>query len=312
MDLAELVYRAAGQIPRGMVSTYGDIAAALGDRAASRAVGEILSRNERPVVVPCHRVVYSTGEVGWYGGRGRGAGRKAELLESEGVPLAGGKVGDFAARRFRDFRIEPVLARLREEQEEVARQVVDEDDFEAADRVAGLDVSYQGEEAFAAVAVTDAATGEAVEERTVRCRVRFPYIPTFLSYREIPPLRGLIDDRARTVYLVDGQGALHPRGAGIASHIGVALDVPTVGAAKSLLVGTVDDEGAARSPVRVDGEVRGWALRQGRKATYVSVGHRVSLATAVELCARALVRGIPSPLRRAHELANQARREAFA
>jgi len=300
-DLAELVYQAAGQIPCGKVATFGDIAAALGDRAAAQAVSGLLAR--APPTVPRHRVVYATGEVG--------RGVPTALLESEGVPIRGAVVEDLEPRRFRDFLIEPVLRRMREEQEAVAARVIANDDFDGADRIAGLDVSYQGEEAFAALVVVD-ATGKVVMERTVRCRVAFPYIPTFLAYREIPPLRPLVEDRRRTIYLVDGQGLLHPRGAGIACHIGVALDVPTVGAAKSLLVGTVKDEGAERSPVLVDGEVRGWALRQGRKATYVSVGHRVSLATAVELCARILDRGIPAPLRRAHELANQARREAMA
>ena len=67
-DIAELVFRAASQIPPGMVSAYGDIALALGDRAASRAVGEILSSNENPVVVPCHRVVAAGGRLGGYSG----------------------------------------------------------------------------------------------------------------------------------------------------------------------------------------------------------------------------------------------------
>jgi deoxyribonuclease V len=309
-DVAGLVFKATSQIPKGMVSTYGDIAAALGDKIAARAVGEILSKNPTPIVVPCHRVVYSSGETGWYDGYGHGAERKVELLRSEGVRVENGTVADFQRLRFRDFRIPAVLEELREEQDSVRTKVVEEDDFGRADLVAGLDVSYSGNRAFAAVSVHDRRTGKLVEERTAESEVKFPYIPTFLSYREIPALRPLIEGGKDIIYLVDGQGTLHPRGAGIASHIGVCLDVPTVGAAKSLLVGEVSEPDRERSPIMLDGAVRGYRLGRGKKATYVSVGHRVSLDTAVDICEKLLDRGIPAPLRSAHEKANQARREA--
>jgi deoxyribonuclease V len=103
---------------------------------------------------------------------------------------------------------------------------------------------------------------------------------------------------------------LHPRGAGIAAHIGVTLDVPTVGAAKSILVGEVQEPENGRAPVVLGGEVRGYRIGDGKHATYVSVGHRVSLGTAVEVCERLLVKGIPSPLRRAHDLAGEVRRSS--
>jgi deoxyribonuclease V len=101
---------------------------------------------------------------------------------------------------------------------------------------------------------------------------------------------------------------LHPRGAGIACHLGVCLDLPTIGAAKSALVGTVQDSEPPHK-VLVGDQVRGYHLGGGRAGTFVSVGHRVSLDTAVEICERLLDRGIPSPLRRAHYLAGRARRE---
>ena len=308
IDLIGLIYEAASMIPSGMVSTYGDIAAALGDKKASRAVGDVLSRGERPPEVPTHRVVYSTGEIG----RGPAAELRAKRLDEEGIQLRNGRVQGFAAARFADFDIEPVLVRLRKEQDDIAERAVLRDDPEEPCRIAGLDVSYQGDDAFAAVSIMDRRTGEIVEERTSRCKVRFPYIPTYLTYRELPPLRSLVRDTPGTVYLVDGHGVLPPRRAGIASHIGVALDVPTVGAAKSLLVGQVDDVEAERSPIRLGGEVAGCMLRHGRKAAFVSPGHRTSLRRAVALCSEALQRGIPAPLRRAHELANEVRREAYS
>ena len=284
IDLIGLIRRAASMIPRGKVSTYGDIAGALGDRRAARAVGEVLSRDQPPEV-PTHRVVYSTGEVS-----GR-AGPEARIaLESEGVPFHQGRV-QLDAARFDDFGMEPVLLRLREEQESIAGRVSLNDDPREPDRIAGLDVSYQGDDAFAALCIMDRRSGRIVEERTSRCNVLFPYIPTYLTYRELPVLAPLVKDVPGTVYLMDGHGVLHPRRAGVACHIGVALNVPTVGAAKTLLAGKVDDPEAERSPIRLDGAVEGCMLRQGRKAAFVSPGHRVSLRRAVELCSETLQRG---------------------
>ena len=128
-DLRGLVFEATSQVPKGMVSTYGDIARALGDPVAARAVGEILSTNPTPVVVPCHRIVYSTGEIGWYGGIRHGHETKVDLLRSEGVEVIDGKVKAFDDVRFKDFRIEPVLKELGECQDMVKKRVSSEDDF---------------------------------------------------------------------------------------------------------------------------------------------------------------------------------------
>ncbi|KQM11802.1 hypothetical protein AOA80_06215 [Methanomassiliicoccales archaeon RumEn M1] len=305
IDLVGLIRQAASAIPEGMVATYGDIAKALGDSRAARAVGEVLSRRDLPPEVPTHRVVYSTGEVGR-----RDASETRRMLESEGVPFRNGRVM-LEAARFSDFGIEPVLHRLRDEQESIADRVSLNDEPGEPDRIAGLDVSYQGDDAFAALCIMDRRSGRFVEERTSRCEARFPYIPTYLTYRELPALAPLVKDVPGTVYLMDGHGILHPRRAGVASHIGVALDVPTVGAAKTLLTGTVDSPEAERSRIRLEGEVAGCMLRQGRKAAYVSPGHRTTLRRAVRLCFESLQKGIPAPLRRAHELANQARKEAY-
>ncbi len=303
-DLISIIFEAMDQIPPGKVSTYGDIAAALGDRVAARAVGEVLARYPGPPGSPKHRVVHSTGRVG-KGGPGEDP---AALLASEGVNVVEGIVRDMAARRFAGFRVKPLLASLREEQEGIREKVFEGDDFGELRRVAGLDVSYAGTKAFGAMAAFDARTGELVEERTTDCDVRFPYIPAYLSFRETPVLRPLVTEREGTIYLIDGHGSLHPRGAGVAAHIGVTLDVPTVGAAKSALVGEVGDEVGGRAPVVLNGEIKGYRIGEGRKATFVSVGHRVSLDTAVEICEHLLVKGIPLPLRRAHDLAGTARR----
>lgn len=308
LDLDSLVYQLTGQIPLGMVSTYGDIAAALGDPVAARTVGEALSRNPQPIVVPCHRVVYSTGRTGWYGGHGKGAAMKIELLQAEGVEVVDGKVQKMDDVRFTAFRTEPVLRTLREEQMTMRSRVIEQDNCSSIQRVAGLDVSYKDDRAYGAMAVYDLRSGEMIEERTFQTPVRFPYIPTYLFYRELPALKPLVVQDEDVVYLVDGHGVLHPRGAGLASQLGVELDVATIGAAKSLLVGRVAEVMEEKAPIMLDGEVKGYRLGTGKRCTFVSVGHRVSLSTAVSICQPLMRKGVPLPLQRAHELAGEARR----
>ena len=184
--------------------------------------------------------------------------------------------------------------------------------------VAGADASYtKGSDEIYAVAVALRYPDLTVVERvSARTTTSFPYIPGLLTFREGP---ALIEAFRRLqsepdVIFFDGQGIAHPRGLGIASHLGVLLDRPTVGVAKNLLVGTAADPGPARgsaSPVRRDGETIGMAVRTkaGTKPVYVSVGHRIALAQAVDLVL-ATTRGyrLPEPTRQAHLFANEVRR----
>jgi deoxyribonuclease V len=306
-DIEGLIFEATCQVPRGMVTTYGDIASALGDVGASRIVGAVLSRNPRPIEVPCHRVIYSTGEVGWYCGMGKGTDTKQELLRSEGVQIQDGKVCDLERFRFKDFHIDAALRRLREEQERLSGLVIEEDCPGPVRKVAGLDVAYGGDQAFAAIAVLDVPTG-ALEVRVLRSQVRFPYMPSYLSFRELSSLAPLVRSSPDTLFLVDGQGVLHPRGLGIASHLGVMMDVPTVGAAKSILVGTLA-KGDPRS-ILYKGRERGRVVGEGRRRLFVSVGHRVSLSTAERTVRELCLDPDRSPLILAHRAAERAKREA--
>ncbi|MCG7841144.1 MAG: endonuclease V [Methanomassiliicoccales archaeon] len=300
-DLYRYVYDLTVQIPEGRVSTYGALARALGDLAASRAVGRVLSADRpRPFKVPCHRVVYSDGRTGWYNGAGKGAERKQELLRSEGVSINDGKVLNFEKTRFDDFLKDPILEKMAAVQRELAANVVQKGDALAFDRIAGLDVSYDGDKAFAAMVVLD-RKGVVLEESVSECQVNFPYVPGYLGFREMRPYSLLLERRRQdTLYLIDGHGRAHPRRAGIASQFGVIHDVAAAGVGKSVLSGKVESD-----TLCLDGEEVGRVVKGPRgKARYVSVGHKVELDSLCQL-----VRSLPKdPLTMAHDLCSRVRR----
>ncbi len=177
--------------------------------------------------------------------------------------------------------------------------------------VAGLDVGIRDGIACAAVVVLSYPDLRAVAWSVARAPVSFPYIPGLLAYREIPvalaALRQL--DIAPDVLVCDGQGIAHPRRMGIATHLGILLDHPTVGCAKSRLWGTHAPVGEARGewqPLDDHGETIGAALRTraGVKPVYVSPGHRADLDSAVRLVLACAPRyRLPEPTRLAHLLA---------
>jgi deoxyribonuclease V len=186
-------------------------------------------------------------------------------------------------------------------------------------RVAGSDVSYDRGDAtlYAAVVVLDARTLETVETSTAVSKTEFPYIPGFLSFRETPAILEAFSRLTRRpdLLMVDGHGLAHPRSFGIASHLGVLLDVPAIGVAKSVLVGDVEEPATERglvAPLTLRGRRIATVLRTrtGIAPVYVSIGHRVGLRSAVRWALR-MGAGyrIPEPTRRAHLAVNALRAE---
>jgi deoxyribonuclease V len=186
--------------------------------------------------------------------------------------------------------------------------------------VAATDVSFDrgGEELYAAVVVVRAGTFELVERVGVAGPAAFPYVPGLLSFREAPALiEAFARLRARPdVVLCDGQGIAHPRRLGIASHLGLWLDLPTVGCAKSRLCGRYDEPGpdrGDRSPLVDRGDVVGAVVRTRPrvKPLFVSPGHRCDLEGAVGLVLATLDKvRLPVPGRLAHAYVNDIRRAA--
>ncbi len=205
-------------------------------------------------------------------------------------------------------------------QEQLRSRVVTSDALGPVRTVAGVDVSYDRHSPvlFAAVVVLDAETGELLETASAQGRARFPYVPGYLSFRELPPLLEAFERLTLRPDLVicDGQGRAHPRRFGIACHLGVLLDVPSIGCAKSRLLGHGQEPGQRRGcharlfdGAEVIGEVV--RTRTGVAPVFVSVGHRVSLETARRWVLRFAVRTrLPETTRLAHREVNRLRREA--
>ena len=182
------------------------------------------------------------------------------------------------------------VKKAHETQLRLSKQIIFEDVLPEKIRfVAGVDVAYARGMSIGAVAVLNYDSLKLVESRTAFCKTRFPYIPTLLSFREIPPTVLSIKKLhvQPDVFLVDGQGFAHPYGCGYASHLGLVIGRPTIGVAKSRLFGeaekTTTEDGVAL--LKNKGEVIGAtvAIKRGCKPLYVSVGHMVSLETAIKI-----------------------------
>jgi deoxyribonuclease V len=194
----------------------------------------------------------------------------------------------------------------------LSKKIISEDRVpEKINLVAGVDIAYANELAIGAVAVLDYESLELLESQTATCRVKLPYIPTLLSFREIPPAVACIRrlKLQPDVFLADGQGLAHPYRCGFASHLGLAIGKPTIGVAKSRLIGKPTEIGEEVFLVE-NGQIIGSVVttKEGSKPVYVSVGHLMSLGTAIKI-AKHCVRNsrIPEPLLQAHKIASQER-----
>ncbi len=199
-------------------------------------------------------------------------------------------------------------------QQQLRDQVITQDRLGTVNLVAGVDVGFESGGAItrAAVAVLSFPDLKLVEQAIARLPTSFPYVPGLLSFREIPAVLEALAQLQTPpdLLLCDGQGIAHPRRLGIASHIGLLVDLPTVGVGKSLLVGKYEEppnDRGAWTPLHHRGETIGAVLRTrpGTKPLYISSGHRVSLPTALDYVMRCTTKfRLPETTRFAHKLAS--------
>lgn len=177
-------------------------------------------------------------------------------------------------------------------QRELREQVVKRDDFGEIRLVAGLDAAFdkQRRRAYGAVVVLEYPSLVEVERQSAIAKLRFPYVPGLLSFRELPVLLEALDKLTHEpdLIMLDGHGYAHPRRMGLACHAGLVLNKPSIGCAKSLFIGedrNPPNEFGACTRLMDKGEVIGAVLRTrvDVKPVYISIGHRVSLKSAIRI-----------------------------
>lgn len=266
LNLYDYFYNLVKQIPEGCITTYGELARALGDIRAARAVGYMLSINQDPDKIPCYKVVHTDRRMGKYA---LGMDEKEKRLRKDGIRISNGIVENFRERFFSDFKTDYPLKKLQDEQENIAsmanfRDGIDEDNFSA------IDVSYDGRRGYGALISYNRGEYSIIN---IEIEVDFPYIPGYLGYRETPFVEKLADG-VDGVLLIDANGLLHPRKCGLATFAGVVMDRATIGVAKSLLMGKLDDNGY----IIYNNEKLGYAIN---RHTIVSPGNKISLESSI-------------------------------
>ena len=297
MNLFEYTYDIVRQIPEGKVSSYGAVAQALGDILASRAVGWMMNQNPDPDSMPCFKIVHSDGRLG---GFGLGTSEKIRRLNDDHIDVIDDKIVNFSDVFFDDFTTTYPLKKLQDEQQKISQKISLNDNVEKITTIAGVDVAYPEhafDDACAAYVLQDFETLEVLEETTVFSKTFFPYIPSYLAYRELPIIKHLFSKVRQypSVFLFDGYGIHHPRGCGLASHLGVEFDVSSIGVAKSPYINLKSEAETLR-------------LHQSKTAhtpVYVSPGHKISMQTSQQIVQKVSKYKNPDPLLRAHKLAKK-------
>jgi deoxyribonuclease V len=199
-------------------------------------------------------------------------------------------------------------------QNQLRQRVIDYNCFDTPQRVAGVDVGFedQGRVTRAAVVVLSFPELQSLEASIARQPTKFPYIPGLLSFREVPTILQALSRLRQPpdIILCDGQGKAHPRRFGLACHLGVYTDIPSVGVAKTRLIGchgSLPEEKGSWIPLTHKGETIGAVVRtrRGVKPLYLSIGHKISLASSIEMVLACTTRyKLPETTRAAHKLAS--------
>jgi len=296
MNIYSEVYNIVCQIPKGYITTYKYISKALGDDSfyVCRVIGKIL--NENPYSeVPCHRVVNSNGTVGDYKD---GFAKKIELLRNENIKLLGQKILNFEKLLYKDFKCSNILKKLQDIQKKISNKIILEDKFSEINTVGGVDVSYKGNLATVGYAKMDIKNGTNYKKR-ITTEVNFLYIPTYLTFRELPAIRKILVCEKQDILFINGNGILHPKKCGLATHLGVILNIPTIGVTKKLLCGEYKlPKEKLIAEVTYNDEVLGYCVKRPEfKEIFISPGNKISPHTALNITLKFLKNyRLPEPL----------------
>ena len=190
-------------------------------------------------------------------------------------------------------------------QNKLSKKIITQDTFEKIQKVAGVDISFEtNNNAIAAAVLVDFKNLEVLEEKTLKVELLFHYTAGFLGFREADAMISVLKTLKNNyeVLMVNGHGIMHPRGFGLASHVGMLMDKPAIGVAKRLTAGNYNFKSGNIVKYVLSGNKTVGAYIDGK---YISIGHKISLDTSVDVVLKTSVFKIPEPIRRAHILATQ-------
>lgn len=195
--------------------------------------------------------------------------------------------------------------KIAEIQNKLSKEIIKEDNFQRIKNVCGVDISFEKDNiATAAAVVIDFKTLNVVEQKTLKAQMLFPYLSGFLGFREadgnISVLKTL--ENNYDVLMANGHGIMHPRSFGLASHVGLLMDIPTIGVAKQLSPGKYNFKTENGIKYILSGNKTVGAYIKGK---YISIGHKISLVTAIDVVLKTSVFKMPEPVRKAHILATE-------
>lgn len=193
------------------------------------------------------------------------------------------------------------IEHLKKEQISLSKKIILKDDFKSVKTIAGIDQAYVDENVISCIVMCDAKTLEIIEEQTAIAKAAMVYKPGFLAYRELPAMVEAYNKLKTTpdIIMVDGNGIVHPRGLGIASHFGLAISKPTIGIASNLMHGRIENGKIYIEKDHVGFEV---ITKEHASPIYISQGHLISIGTAVKIVRESLKppHKMPEPLHWAH------------
>jgi len=265
----------------------------------------MMNQNPDADSMPCYKIVNSDGRLG---GFGLGLDDKIRRLDEVGIFVKNGKINDFEKVFYNNFKTNYPLKKLRLDQIEQSKKIKLNDEFSSIDTVAGIDIAYPKNEfnhACGACVVIDYETKEIIESKTIFWETNFPYISTYLFYREFPIIRELVNilKTQPSVFMFDGNGILHPYGIGLASQAGIELNCPSIGVAKSILYGNIKEK-----YVYIDGKKKGFTYFSSdciKRPIFVSPGYKITFESCKKIVKNLSKYKIPEPLRQAHLLAKK-------
>jgi len=194
-------------------------------------------------------------------------------------------------------------------QNNLSKKVIEQDSFDKLQTIAGVDISFEkNNSAVAAAVVINLDELEVLEEKTLEVNLLFPYISGFLGFRESDAMISVLSklNSAFDVLLINGHGIMHPRGFGLASHVGLLMDIPAIGVAKRL-IGRNYKYKESNSLKTIEFMNKPVGVCDKHKC--ISIGHKISLKTAINIVSKTSIFKMPEPVRQAHILATNTMKE---